>query len=518
MIRLASSGSIVMHKLRILCLHGYHGSAEILRRQLRPLAAELGDRAELVCVDAPALAAGDFGWWHAVPVDAAPQERGTPGVPGPGSESRRHYKGWAATRDWIARLGVEHGPFDGVLGFSQGAALAALLVALCAFEPDGELARRAGFGFAIIAGGFASNDADHAAMLEVPGGIAVPSLHMIGRADSIVPSGASRALAARFRDPVIAEHDGGHVIAATPAVATAVRQFLDDRAAHAGHVQARSPQRPAARAAVPAAPIEVALWPGRARPVMRVYLPSEPAPRPALVIFRGGAYARNDGSGAGAGAWAASHGMVGVEVDYTTRATAPAARPAYADAARAVRLVRHRAAEWGVDPARVGVLGFSAGGHLASLLSTQPALPAPPDDDLAPRVSARPDLVILGYPVISFLDGYAAGAYVGSVDNWFGEPDPGEPLRRQFSNELHVAPSHPPVFLWTTADDALVPASHSELFAAACRRAGVPVELTIYPHGPHGMGLALDDPGDVGRWTQRLLDWLAPRWGLRGLR
>jgi acetyl esterase/lipase len=181
---------------------------------------------------------------------------------------------------------------------------------------------------------------------------------------------------------------------------------------------------------------------------------------------------------------------------------------------RAVRLVRARASEWGIDPARVGVLGFSAGGHLASLLSTQPAWPAPVEDDLA-RISARPDLVVLAYPLISFVGGYAPGAFAGSVESFFGEAGVDEARRRQFSSELHVEAGHPPVFLWTTADDAIVPASHAERFAEACRRAHVPVAFTMYPHGAHGLGLALGQPGALGAWTTEMLGWLAARWPAR---
>ncbi|MEA2608690.1 MAG: hypothetical protein QOJ75_933, partial [Chloroflexota bacterium] len=86
---------------------------------------------------------------------------------------------------------------------------------------------------------------------------------------------------------------------------------------------------------------------------------------------------------------------------------------------------------------------------------------------------------------------------------------------RQFSNELHVESGHPPVFIWTTADDALVPFTHSRLFADACRRARVPVEFTLFPRGPHGMGLALDAPSEVRGWTTQLLAWLAQQWGPR---
>jgi len=115
--------------------------------------------------------------------------------------------------------------------------------------------------------------------------------------------------------------------------------------------------------------------------------------------------------------------------------------------------------------------------------------------------------------VISFVDRYDPGAFVGSVDNFFGQNDPNETLRRQFSNELHVEPGHPPVFIWTTADDALVPFTHSKLFAEACERAGVPVEFTLFSHGPHGMGLALDAPNEARGWTTQLLAWLHQQWG-----
>ena len=117
-------------------------------------------------------------------------------------------------------------------------------------------------------------------------------------------------------------------------------------------------------------------------------------------------------------------------------------------------------------------------------------------------------LALLAYPVISFVEGYRPGAFVSTVDNFFGRQDADESLRRRFSNELHVTPGSPPVFIWTTDDDALVPSTHSKLFADACRRAQVPVVFKLYPHGPHGLGLALDQPGDVGNWTNLFLEWV----------
>jgi acetyl esterase/lipase len=236
-------------------------------------------------------------------------------------------------------------------------------------------------------------------------------------------------------------------------------------------------------------------------------------PRPAMAVFRGGAYSTCWGSGAGSAEWAADQGMVGIRVEYGTRGTGESYPANYSDAARAVRLVRSRAAEWRIDPKRVAVMGFSAGGHLASLLSTRPDLYRHPTDVLAGRVSARPDLVVLAYPVISFVDGYSPGAFVGSAENFFGRGGLSETLRREFSNELHVEEDHPPVFIWTIRDDGLVPYTHSRLFAEACERAKVPVTYTLYPQGPHGLGLALGRAGEVGRWTSLLVAWLEGRWG-----
>jgi acetyl esterase/lipase len=269
------------------------------------------------------------------------------------------------------------------------------------------------------------------------------------------------------------------------------------------------------RAPVEQTTMDLPLWPRADSVELRVFLPQSAAPknRPAFVVLRGGAYATSSGSGAGSARWLSAHGIVATEVPYRTQSSGDAHPAAYADAARALRLIRSRAGELGVDPARIGVLGYSAGGHLASLLSTRPDLPPDPSDDLAASTSARPDLVVLGYPLISFVEGYSPGAFVGSVENFFGRRGVDQAQRREFSNELHVTSAHPPVFVWTTRDDALVPASHSELFAAACRRAGVPVELELFPSGPHGLGLALEETSEVRNWTEHLLRWLHASWG-----
>jgi acetyl esterase/lipase len=490
-------------KLRILCLHGYHGNEHTLRAQMAAFAASLESLAEFVFIDAPSLSAGDYGWWHAVSTERAPPS-GDPGVDG----SRRHYKGWPRTRDAIVASFEKQGPFDGIFGFSQGAALAALMVGLRSTDDHLTVERPLRFDFAIMVSGFPSHDTDLASLYERHDAYDLPSLHVFGRSDAIVPTEESRALAAHFASPAIAEHAGGHVVAAERSVTDRARAFLEERLHRRdfakNEVDSGAPSRET---------IEIPLWADRQSPAMRVVFPaSRGAGRaPALVVFRGGAYSTSHGSGAGAAEWAAENGMIGVEVPYRTQATGDAFRKSYADAARALRLVRDRASQWGVDPKRVGAMGFSAGGHLASLLSTQPTLFVDPADELGPRIAARPDFVILAYPLISFVEGYSPGAFASSAENFFGRRDLDAELRRRFSNELHVTAGHPPVFVWTTADDAVVPAAQSRRFAEACRRAGVPVTFVLFAHGPHGMGLALGHPGDVGTWTHRTLEWLAAR-------
>jgi acetyl esterase/lipase len=482
-------------KLRLLCLHGYHGSAEVMRSQMRALFEGLESLVELVCVDAPSLAQGDFGWWHAVQDERAPARED----PDLGSAAR-HYKGWARSRDALIERFQRQGPFDGVFGFSQGAALTGLLVGLRASDGRPTREHPLAFRFAVLVSGFPSNDPSHGALYASRASYALPSLHLVGRADGIVPPRETRALAARFANPLVVEHDGGHVIASTPAVRAQVRDFLE----------ARLREVSAEALAAPREPLTSPLWPGRESPVMTLHFPQAPRshPAPAMLVFQGGGYATHSGSGGGSAEWLATQGFVGVRVEYRVRNAPDAFLAGYADAARAMRRVRHHAARWGVDPARVGVLGYSAGGHLASLLSTQPELFKDPADDLAGHVSARPDLVVLAYPVISFVEGYAPGAYASSAENFFSRRELPEELRRRFSNELHVRPGHPPVFIWTMRDDHLVPHTHSVRFAEACEAAGVPVTFKLFAHGLHGMGLALEDRSESGAWTKFLLEWL----------
>lgn len=181
--------------LRMLCLHGYHGTGAILRRQMAPLAAAIPPNVELMYVDAPSVSAGSFGWWH------------------------EGFSGWERTRDWAIEL-LRTGPrIDGIFGFSQGAALTGLLAALRESPaPPVE------FGFAIMVGGFTSNAAQHAGLFAHK--LTIPSVHVTGRADVIVPRRDSLLLAGRFADPLVIEHPGGHVIPGTAAVTAPIADFL----------------------------------------------------------------------------------------------------------------------------------------------------------------------------------------------------------------------------------------------------------------------------------------------------
>ncbi len=169
------------------------------------------------------------------------------------------------------------------------------------------------------------------------------------------------------------------------------------------------------------------------------------------------------------------------------------------DAVEAMRQVRGEAVKWKVDSHRIGVMGFSAGGHLVSTLLTHPEDGEVAQASAASRVSARPDLAILCYPVISM----TTKPHETSRKNLIGD-SPGDALVRKTSSELQVQPGLPPCFVWHTNADKLVPMDHSLLFATALHQHGVPHELHLYQHGDHGTGLM----GTNHPWRQDLLFWL----------
>ena len=169
------------------------------------------------------------------------------------------------------------------------------------------------------------------------------------------------------------------------------------------------------------------------------------------------------------------------------------------DAQQALRLVRQQAAKYSLNPERIGLMGFSAGGHLAAWAGTRFAKPVGTDGG---PVSVRPAFLVLIYPVISFSDSLR---HVGSRDNLLGKTPTAEQVR-QYSNELQVTAQTPPTFLVHAQDDKTVPVNNSIVFYQACLRHGVPAEMHLYPKGGHGFGLNNKTTKDL--WTDRLHNWL----------
>jgi len=173
------------------------------------------------------------------------------------------------------------------------------------------------------------------------------------------------------------------------------------------------------------------------------------------------------------------------------------------DMQRAIRTVRTRAAEWHIAPDRIGVMGVSAGGHLASTASTHFDDGHPDAADPIDRVSSRPDFAVLCYPVISFVEPFA---HQGSKTFLLGD-HPDAELARSLSSETQVTASTPPTFLFHTNADATVPVENSVAYFLALRKAGVPAELHVFKEGRHGVGLAMQDAA-LAEWSRLLANWL----------
>ncbi len=176
------------------------------------------------------------------------------------------------------------------------------------------------------------------------------------------------------------------------------------------------------------------------------------------------------------------------------------------DAQRAIRLIRSRAKEWGIDPARIGIMGFSAGGHLASTAATHFDDGNSSASDPIDRAGCRPDFAILAYPVITLKGPFAHG---GSRENLLGK-DPAPALVDSLCNETQVTARTPQTFLFHTTADTAVPPENSLLFYQGLRAAKVPAELHVYQDGKHGVGLARNDPV-LSTWPECLATWLEER-------
>ena len=238
-------------------------------------------------------------------------------------------------------------------------------------------------------------------------------------------------------------------------------------------------------------------------PTLTVFKPEEgTATGAAMVVCPGGGYGHLAGhEGKDYAEWFAKNGVTAFVLRYRLGSSGYRHPRMLEDAARAIRTVRARADEWGIDPKRVGIIGSSAGGHLASTLLTHFDEGNADASDEIERQNSRPDLGILCYPVIS-LGEFTHG---GSKKNLLGENPPDEVVRL-LSNELQVTTNTPPTFLWHTMEDTAVPAQNSMLFAMALQKNKVPYELHIYEKGRHGIGLAGGHP-----WTGQCLRWLKLR-------
>ena len=252
---------------------------------------------------------------------------------------------------------------------------------------------------------------------------------------------------------------------------------------------------------------------------MRLHLPAEklPHPVPAVVIFPGGAYGvlAIDKEGNEVAEFFNRRGIAAAVVKYPLGSCFGNYRrhPAMIAAARrALRLLRYHAPKLGIDPGRIGAAGFSAGGHLAGLTAWLPGWDGDPDAaDPVERVSARPDFLILSYPVVT-LEGDRA--HRTSRENLIGtSPEPG--LAADLSLQNLVTAGSPPVFLWTTLEDRTVDPENSRMLAAALEREKIPSRVFFYPRGPHGMGLLTPSERaeypDAAKWSEELLGFLAER-------
>ena len=257
----------------------------------------------------------------------------------------------------------------------------------------------------------------------------------------------------------------------------------------------------------------IVLWPGGAPgalgsepvdvPTLTPYLPAkEKMSGAAIIVCPGGGYTHlAEHEGGPVAEWLNSLGITAFVLKYRLGPRYHHPAPMQ-DAARAIRIVRARAAEWGIDPQRIGILGFSAGGHVASTAGTHFDSGKSDAPDPTERVSSKPNLMILIYPVITMRE----KTHAGSKLNLLGST-PTPELIALLSNDEQVTKETPPAFLVHTMNDPAVPVENSLLFIAALRKAGVPFEFHVYERGPHGFGLGQKDP-ILATWPDRCADWL----------
>lgn len=231
----------------------------------------------------------------------------------------------------------------------------------------------------------------------------------------------------------------------------------------------------------------------------------------AVIVCPGGGYGGLAGyEGRDYAVWMSERGIAGFVLKYRLGSNGYRHPTMLHDAQRAIRLLRANAAEWRIDPRRIGIMGSSAGGHLAATAMTHFDAGNPAATDAVERVSSRPDLGILCYPVISM----GSLGHGGSRQNLLGT-NPAPETVALLSNELQVTKETPPCFVWHTRDDPVVKVQNAFAFAQALQTNGVPYDLHIYQSGPHGMALGtkgyqpgISDPAKLLPWTRDLDSWL----------
>jgi acetyl esterase/lipase len=264
----------------------------------------------------------------------------------------------------------------------------------------------------------------------------------------------------------------------------------------------------------------IRLWPGPAPeakgttcfdvPAITIMRPREGAENgSAIVIFPGGGYGMlaADLEGREVADWFTAHGFIAFIVSYRLTSHGYVMPVPLLDARRAIQTVRARAADYHVAPNRIGVIGFSAGGHLAALASTEPVAGDAEAEDAVARVSSRPDYVVLGYP---WLGAIQADTSHLNYCKEYKLMDQCAQLTRDYSPELHVSKDTPPTFIYHTFDDETVPVEQSLNYYNALVKAGVPSELHVFAHGEHGSGLGKGDPS-MDQWPALLETWLRAR-------
>ncbi|HWE86908.1 MAG TPA: alpha/beta hydrolase [Terracidiphilus sp.] len=261
----------------------------------------------------------------------------------------------------------------------------------------------------------------------------------------------------------------------------------------------------------------IRLWPGDAPeakgkscediPTLTVFEPQRgQANGSAVVILPGGSYTMLAANleGRQVADWFTTRGFRAFILQYRLSSNGYLLPVPLLDARRAVQTVRARAADYHIDPNRIGILGFSAGGHLAALASVQTTPGKPDAEDPIDRVSSRPSFLVLGYPWIGAISSDTSHL---SYCKLYNVMDRCEELRKAYSPDLFVTKDTPPTFWYHTTDDETVPVEQGLRFYEAEVKAGVPAEAHIFVHGHHGSGLGTGDPA-LDQWPVLLETWL----------